>query len=104
MVETCCPIEWWQDGKKVKGIDRGGVTVAEISYAEEGKVEGGLGVLTRFMMGSLHPQVRQPPMSPAGWYWQATLTRGVWSRPEKADSIEDAKRAVEAAFTRLDRA
>lgn len=69
-----------EDG--MNGQDQCGITVARVRYAAEGEAEGGLGAFARFMTGALRPGIKQPPLSPAGWYWQGTVhERGVWTRP-----------------------
>jgi len=84
------------DTDEPNGLDFGVVTVAQVRYAKEGEAEGGLGALVRFMTGALHPEVKLPALSPAGWYWQATIKeRGDWSRP--AGPFVSPALAVEAA-------
>lgn len=88
-------IFWYEDESGCLKAEIGACTVAKIRYAEEGEAEGGLGLLARFMAGALAPGSVPPPLSPAGWYWQATATRGVWTRPALAESPELAQAAAE---------
>lgn len=88
---------WYEDQGVWKG-EIGACTVAVIRYAEAGEAEGGLGALARFLGAATAPHVSQPPLSPAGWYWQATATRGVWTRPALAVDVTSAKSAAEEAL------
>ena len=94
-------IQWYQaDIGDFSGTERtSGVTIARVRLADEGEVEGGLGALVRFMAGALRPDVVQPPLSPAGWYWQGTVyARGVWTRPAGPFlTAEEAMAAADAA-------
>lgn len=85
----------WHEYDDVHKCELGPVIVGEIRYAQEGEAEGGLGLVVRGMTGALRPDIPQPPLSPAGWYWQATAERGIWSRPKRADDLDAAKKAVE---------
>lgn len=92
-------IEWHDTGHGWSG--RGGVvTLAHVRYAEEGEAEGGLGAFVRFMAGALRPNVKQPDLSPAGWYWQGTVeSRGVWCSPQGPfKSAEEARGEADRAF------
>jgi len=91
-------LEWYENTDNCHVGERGGCRVAEIRHCAEGEAEGGLGALARFMAGALSPERPLPPLSPAGWYWQATAIRGVWSRPQLAPSRLDAMAACEAAI------
>src|SRR5690606_22815843 len=70
-----------------------------IRHATEGEAEGGLGVLARFMLGAHRPDAEQPAPAPAGVYWTATRTRGVWLPWHHAKDVAAAKAAVEDALT-----
>lgn len=93
MSEALC---WWEDGDVHKG-EHAACTVAEVRYAREGDVEGGLGSLLRFQMAALHPEISLPPPSSAGWYW-AVAIRGRWSAWKLASSPLEARLAAEVAF------
>jgi hypothetical protein len=92
---------FWYEDNGVHKCERNGVIVGKIRYAQPGEAEGGLGALIRFMGAALNPQVSPPPLSPEGWYWQATATRGVWSPPRLANDIESARQAVELCVSNL---
>jgi hypothetical protein len=88
-------LTWYHDGNMWKGQDECGITVAHVQHADEGEAEGGLGALVRFMSGALQPGVPLRPPSPAGWYWQGTVTeRGRWTRPAGPFTTPEA--AIEA--------
>lgn len=76
-----------------------GITVAKVLRAEEGEAEGGLAALARFMLGAFHPEVPQPPLSPAGWYWTGTTERrGIWRKDGPFATPEEARDACVRAF------
>jgi len=91
-------LSWYLFNDVWKGQDTRGITVAEVSYAQQGDVEGGLGALMRCMAGA--NGVPQPPLSPAGWYWQGTVkNRGVWCRPQGPfASAQEAQDAADKVF------
>lgn len=75
------------------------ITVGRVLYAKEGEAEGGLGLLFRFMSGAFRPDIVQPPLSPAGWYWTATTeARGRWEKGGPFPTPEAARDAATAAF------
>lgn len=86
----------------MEGCTWWGVTVARVRHADPGEAEGGLGALVRFMAGAFHPEIPQPPLSPAGFYWQGTTEKpGEWTRPAGPFPTAVAARdAAVAAFAR----
>lgn len=93
-------LDWYEEGRNLVAVTTWGITCCRVRYAEDGEAEGGVTALARFMGGALAPGVRQPPLSPAGWYWQGTVEeRGHWTRPAGPfSSPEEAKAAACAAF------
>lgn len=89
-------LTWYEEGGGYKG-EYAACTVAKILFAKEGEVEGGLGALARFMLGSLHPEVSQPELSPAGWYW-AVAVQGRWSSWTLAPDVAAARELAERAY------
>lgn len=78
-----------------------GITIAYLDYAEEGEAEGGLVALARFMVAAFRPDVQQPPLSPAGYYWQGTTDKpGEWRKGGPFPTREAAQQACIEAFAR----
>ena len=77
-------IEWFEDtttGKHQGVKSSGGITVAEVLFAEEGEAEGSLGAFAR-LFARANGLTDLPPPSPEGWFYIATLEApGVWCRP-----------------------
>ena len=47
----------------------------------------------------LRPDIAQPPLSPAGWWWQGTTEeRGRWRKDGPYPTAEAARDAADAAF------
>jgi hypothetical protein len=99
-------VTWW--GTAADGFDgeaRGYTTVASVRRCEAGEADGGLVALARLLAAS--HGLTQPEQSPAGWYWSATAAegprRGVWSRPNRAESLAAAFDAASAYATAHDR-
>lgn len=93
-------LEWCEEKDHAfRGYVSGCVLVGKVVHADEGEAEGGLMYLARFMTGAFHPEVQQPPLSPAGWYWTATTEeRGRWEKAGPFASPEEARDACTEAF------
>jgi len=71
--------------------------VGQVKYCAEGGADGGLVAFARVIQRA--GGASELPVSPAGWYWSATLTRGVWSSPKRAESYDTAVKVVEMALS-----